>query len=421
MSTPPTRPRYPLREKKGWGIASFLFKTVWLIAIVYGVVLFTNAWKPAPLPDPADAKAQGPPATAGDTAAKKSPAPPASPEVQTVELTTAASIQKQQLTAAKFKQRQFIAAYDEAKRAIEEWSKEFAAWETAGPPLMTSEAGKRIASIPDLVRRFRVVIAESRPSKEALAQAKNQVEELVKPVKDALANPDDASSPSDELLKALRALLTQAEKARDSYREARAAVEGLLAQAGATATSGTTAPGTKTLQQAIAALTQEEALARASFIDAEEKQAKDEGARLIAEERKRLAAAESASEAGRIREAAERTRQGPMHAGSTWKGTKVTRGEECPSTLTITTRDKDAITGTLTWTYDRRPTSVSIEGTVRGDSVAFKVIRVLNGSGTSGQTYSAKLDLAAQTLSGNYDFQGTPEGSFSYRYQKPAD
>ena len=48
---------------------------------------------------------------------------------ENVELTTAASIQRQQLTAAKFKQRQLIATYDEVTRLLGDWGNELKAWE----------------------------------------------------------------------------------------------------------------------------------------------------------------------------------------------------------------------------------------------------------------------------------------------------
>ena len=83
--------------------------------------------------------------------------------LENVELVTAASVQRQQLTAAKFKQRQLIATFGEVKRALDEWDTELAAWEKTGPPLLKSDEGKKLASDPALVKRFRVVADLDRP------------------------------------------------------------------------------------------------------------------------------------------------------------------------------------------------------------------------------------------------------------------
>ena len=72
-----------------------------------------------------------------------------------VEVVTTASIHKQQLATAKFNQNQILASYEDVKRAIDDWERDLAAWEQEGPPLLKSEAGKRIATDPEQsARRF---------------------------------------------------------------------------------------------------------------------------------------------------------------------------------------------------------------------------------------------------------------------------
>src|SRR5690606_16997765 len=136
--------------------------------------------------------ASGPPAA--------SPAAPSSPDqLQNVELATAASIQRQQLAAAKFKQRQAVAIFDEVTRAIDEWEQELSAWEKLGPPLLTSENGKKIAADVTLVKRFRAYSGEERQAREAIAAARKQAEELISPVREAVANAEDASAPEEKI------------------------------------------------------------------------------------------------------------------------------------------------------------------------------------------------------------------------------
>jgi hypothetical protein len=373
-----------------------------------------------PKPVPPNPLAQGPPPASGPPAvAQPAPSlapPPATPsgpdQLQNVELTTAASIQRQQLAAAKFKQRQAVAIFDEVTRAIDEWERELAAWEKLGPPLLTSEEGKRIAADTTLVKRFRAYSGEERQAREDIAAARKQAEELISPVREAVANAEDASAPEEKITTALRELQAQARKARDSYRDGRSIVEGLLARA--------STPGEKTLQQAIAALDQEEALERADFIDAEERKAKDAGAKLIAEAKVKLQQVQAEAEANKLRDQAERKRHGFLHAGSTWKGTRSERSENCPSTLLIATREGDSITGTLTYTYERQQHTAAFEGTVQGNLVTFKLTALLENFGTMGQTYDARLDPTSAGLAGTYGLTGTINGTFGYRYERPA-
>ena len=164
MSDRPRRPPLTGRNHRGPGIggaAVTILKLAGAAGLIAGVFYlmekrreWTGAAPAAPNP-----LAQGPPpattpvpSPAPQPASSNSPpaAPPAGPssaeQLQNVELTTAASIQRQQLAAAKFKQRQAVAIFDEVTRAIDEWEKELAAWEKTGPPLLMSDEGKRIAA-----------------------------------------------------------------------------------------------------------------------------------------------------------------------------------------------------------------------------------------------------------------------------------
>lgn len=115
---------------------------------------------------------------------------------------------------------------------------------------------------------------------------------------------------------------------------------------------------------------------------------------------------------------AERKRQGFLHAGSTWKGVRSERSENCPSTLLIATREKDEIMGTLTYAYERQQHTASLEGTVQGNIVTLKRTALLENSGrTMGQTYDARLDPTSAAHGGTYALTGTINGTFGYRYE----
>ena len=186
MNTPPTRPSLT-HENRPRGLGSFLsfaLKTAWIPFSVFLVLYLMNmrgqqepqapaAPAPAPL-------AQAPPAPAAQASPVPGPSPqPALSSVENIELTTAASIQRQQLITAKFKQRQVIGTYDEVKRALDEWESELTAWEKAGPGLARSEVGNKLAGDDSLVKRYRVVLDQERPTREEFATARQLADGLI--------------------------------------------------------------------------------------------------------------------------------------------------------------------------------------------------------------------------------------------------
>jgi hypothetical protein len=402
----PARPTLTRQRRKSSGGDLFWFacKTLGLIFFIIVVVSVYDAFRapagPGPLPE-------------NGSAGTKAEELPEDLE-QRIEIETALSVQRQQLDAAKFKQRQLIATYAEVTRALDEWEKELSSWEKMGLPLLKSDEGKKIASEPALVKRFRVVIDQDRPMREVLTAARKQAEELITPIREAERNAEDASAPDEQLAQSLRELQTQARKARDSYRDARGVVEGLLAQA--------STPAAQTLEQAIDAQSQEEALARAAVIEAEEKKAKDEGARLIAEERAKLARLESDMEVGRIRDQAEQKRQGLLITGSKWKGTLVIGNVTSPTQIVIGRRVKDQIEGTVSWYWNRGQSAwivLSFSGTVQGTTIKFKTLQVLHEDGSGfarpGTTYNAVYDPVAGTIIGTLGQEGQVSGTYTYR------
>ena len=295
-STAPNRPSFePRRRRNGsQGVLNSLFRFGWFVVV--GLAFYRFFWLPKQEEKAAEkAKAQA-------QAQGVTQAAPFTPDAaQSVELATAASVHRQQLTTAKFKQRQAIAAFDELTRDLAGWEGELTAWRNEVTPLLKSEEGKRVASSADLTRRFRAVLNQDRPGSEAIAVAKRQAEELISPVRESLANAEDAAPPSDDIVTTVRGLQTQARNARERYRQGRETVKALL--------SGATAAGAKTLEQAIAQADQEDSLERATAVEAEAKKARDEGTRLIAQEQAKLITTESEAEAQRLRDEAAKKKQ----------------------------------------------------------------------------------------------------------------
>ena len=288
MSTPPSRSKPTPAPKKSGGVASLVMKTAWLVAVAAGVWFVLNMQKTSQGPPIADA--QAPPRASAATVAPEN--------LQNVELTTAASIQRQQLSTAKFRQRQVIAAYDEVTRALKAWETELYAWEKTGPPLVKSEDGKRLARDQALVKRYRVVMNQEVPTREELTSTSGLADDLISPVREAFANPEDASIPSNDTTTNLRELRTRARKARDDLKNAREQIEVLLAEAGET-------PGDETLQAAIRRQVEQEASGRNALIAEAVRKAEEEGNRRVVEERANAARVALELEAERIRQEKE--------------------------------------------------------------------------------------------------------------------
>ncbi|MGI8938658.1 MAG: hypothetical protein ACR2JF_10685 [Iamia sp.] len=413
--TAPTRPEFRPQPR---GNGPKLLKHI-KTAGAWGALLFVGFWllSKEPRPNPL---VQGPPQEFSPESA------------QNVELATVASVQRQQLLAAKLKQRQTVAVFDELTRDLREWERELAAWQSEGPPLLRSDEGKRLAADADLVRQVRAVFKEGRPGSETIKATRKQAEEVIFPVRESLKNAEDASPPSDFAVTTLRESQSQARNGRERYRQAREAVSVLLAQApaaGVAPLAGVAPPaGPRTLEQAIIQLDKEETLQRVTTIEAAERKARDEATRLVAQEKAKviqaeaeaeaqrlrdeaaqkkqaseLAAAksveemelkqkESAQEIDRLRHLAELQRQGDLKAGSIWKGTYVFVNIPRKGTMTIEKRVKDEIAGSI----DYDGIVYQFTGTVRGNS--FK-IRPENGSAAN-QVHEAMLNPSTKTITG---------------------
>lgn len=445
MSPPPQRPGLGGNrpERKSGGFFAGLIRHVLTLAAAVATLYYLGFLNPGPKP-------LAPAGPAGQGQALQDPAPPGS---GSVEQTTTASIHKQQLALAKVNQRQLIATYDQLTRTIDEWEKELRAWEQEGPALLTNEAGRKLASDKAQVARFRGMNRVTRPGRDQLTTARQTAEDLVRPIRESLANPEDASIPDSSLTSTLQKIVTEATQARDGYRQSTNAVRAMLAQV------KDNAPGQKTLEEALGALDQEEDAQRVAAIDAEEKKAKDEAAKKVAAEKAALAKALADAEADRIkgetertkqnaqmaaakrkqeadiaaaksieeqavrlkeaeaenarqRDLAEQKRQGDLKAGSVWKGNFTVSGNEFEGTMTIESRVKDKLKGGIVYKRVGERGSLSFTGTVNGTSVK---LTPTDGEPAS-NVYECVYQPAAKTISGQSNYK-----AFSFRLSEEKD
>jgi hypothetical protein len=430
----PTRPGLGgARPNQGPGPLAGLLRTIVAFALIAVVLWYFGFIHISAF----DRKEPAKPAEGPQAAQAQGTAPPAG-----VEQTTTVSIHRQQLASAKVAQRQLLATFEATKQAIDEWEKELTGWEAEGPPLLKSDDGKRIAADSGQARRFRGIIRQTRPTSGELNAARQSAEDLAKPIREALNNPEDASTPDATLASTLQTLQTKAQEARDSYRQARDAVRAMLAQ-----TKGTAA-GVKTLEEAVAALDQEDAGERAAAIDAEEKKAKDAAARKIAEEKAQLVKVQADAEAARIRDEAakkkqeadlaaarsieemrfrqkqadeqiaklqdqaEQRRQGDLKTGSVWKGTYSVLNNSFNARMTVTSRTKDDIRISVEYSGALGNGSLAFSGTVKDN--------VLTLTPTRGDSPSSRYRLVYQPATkaisgGDTPLSGASERSLSVR------
>lgn len=372
MSPPPQRPGLGGNrpERRSGGFLASIVRTL----LTFGgfvVILYFLGFIKLPLPGGAKLPQVG--AEAGAEA-------PAGPPGKNVEQVTTASIHKQQLALAKVNQKQLIATYEQLKRTLDEWEKELLAWEKEAPGLLKNEMGKKIATDQAQVSRFRGLSRVTRPSRDQLTTARQAAEDLIRPIRESLANPEDASTPDNSLRSSIEQLATDATQARDSYRQSTNAVLGILAQV------KDNAPASKTLEEALATLDQVEDAQRVAAMDAEVQKGKNEAAKKVTAEKVKLAEAEAEANASRIRDEAakkkqaaelaaaqtveemaatqkdgeqklarlkdlqEQKRQGDLKAGSVWKGSLLSGGGTTfEGTMKIESRVKDEIKGSLVY------------------------------------------------------------------------
>lgn len=324
-------------------------------------------------------------------------------QARLVEQVTTKSIHEQQLAVAKLQQSQLVAAYEDLTRTIDAWERELASWEQQGPPLLSSDEGRRIASDIEQAKRFRGVSTAIRPGKKEITAARRAAEDLISPVRKALKDPQDASKPDAGFAASMQGLQAEAVRARDGYREAVDAVASML-----DAVKQKT-PAGETLEAVLGRLDKEEAGRRAALIDAAVQKEKDDGANRIAQarvalekathekeaadirlqvERKnlesQLAAAKAADEekvlarereqdAIRLRDLAELRRQGDLRAGTEWRGTLVVKDQEFRNaTMKIIGRVDDTFTGRIIYTDKGEEIVMKYEASVKGTAVALE-------------------------------------------------
>lgn len=224
-----------------WAVTAML--AIVLVPTIYALLQDTQAFDPR--------RVVSTPVVPSDPAKPQ----PGQPGPATVKL---AKEEARTLTVAALDQAATIA--DAALKLLAEIEPELRRWNALTAGLLTSDEGRLLAAHPDFVDTFHELHAADQPNQRHVDTHRSRVLLLIKPVREALANPESTYRPAPELLEALR---TEETTVKDLLADARSRDETIQhmlvrAQGGV--------PSTLNLQQAIDKANQDRALARARVI-----------------------------------------------------------------------------------------------------------------------------------------------------------
>jgi hypothetical protein len=175
---------------------------------------------------------------------------------------------------------------EETLKLHDELVSETQAWQEAIPPLLTNDDGRKLATHPEYVRNFMTEYRKRRPSGDALAALRVEIEKLLAPLREAAADEDPAFSPPRDIDTALDQKHSEIDKALSEYRTSRSLITALIAS--------TTERAPKTLTAAIDELVKADELDRAKRIAAATAETRRKRDELEADNARRKAEAELA-------------------------------------------------------------------------------------------------------------------------------
>lgn len=191
------------------------------------------------------------------------------------------SMHKAKVAAAKVSQRRTLDIGDEVLAAANEGHFEVTQWDSELAAILDGDSGRRIATKPELVKAFRAVTEVDRPSKAEFERFKVLATTALEPVNKAVANPENTWENLSDTSKVLVTLRADARNRRDAVRAARTRMQSVVTLAKRDSVTEPP-PGSKTLQDAIRGLEQQEAEELAAAVQAAREKAREEVKLLLA-------------------------------------------------------------------------------------------------------------------------------------------
>lgn len=191
------------------------------------------------------------------------------------------SFRRSKIAAAKVSQRRTLDIGEEVLAAANEGHFELTQWDGELASILDGDAGRRIATKPELVKAFRAVTEVDRPSKAEFEQFKVLATTALEPVNKAAANPDNAWDNTADTSKLLIELRADARSRRDSVRAARSRMQSVVSLSKRDI-SEQPPTGAKSLPDAIRVLEQHEAEELTAAVRAAREKAREEVKSLLA-------------------------------------------------------------------------------------------------------------------------------------------
>jgi hypothetical protein len=141
---------------------------------------------------------------------------------------------------AKEKQQSAINNAKAALHELELVQAEAKQWAEKVEPLLTNDAGRKIAANVELVDQFTALMAEDRPVAVNAADKMRVIHEAIEPIEQALPDPNNTLAVSGEIVATLDDYRKQAKQTAEAMRKLRLRVEHLVRTAEAEAPAATT-------------------------------------------------------------------------------------------------------------------------------------------------------------------------------------
>lgn len=221
-----------------------------------------------------------------------------------IEEQTIRAKQAEQMALAKRNLEQILAEGQKVLVLADAFDSEVKAWSSEIETLLTSDRGRCLAGKESAIQGFRAIYDADRPTRVEGASARQRVDTLLQPVRDALSNGATTYTPSSEWISSFQKETDTLRRLIGRYREPRLQIEALVTDA---QREGTGSP--MTLQEAIADLDARNAKEQARLVaearakaqhDADVQIAAAEGDKVRQEAAQKLAQMEADKEAQRV-------------------------------------------------------------------------------------------------------------------------
>lgn len=212
-----------LRKIRGRLLRAVILLGVAIAVCAYGYSLYEGGAVP-----PRPAAGEQPAAAKSEPSAKVEEHGPEEP-LGSVEQRTAFTADEITRNIAKAEQGRVVQRANEVKLILEEARRLAGRFESVVAALKGDDQGRRIATRPDLIARYRTLAATKRTPTGRVDGALTDLDALSRPLRRALSDPDDITMPNEPIRQKLTEMGSSAGMVREEYTRLDSELEALLA------------------------------------------------------------------------------------------------------------------------------------------------------------------------------------------------